>query len=272
VGNPACIEILEARIAPAAMVTYTDVDGDLVKITARHGPLDLTDLTLAGGDSGQLMKLNLTDMIFAGGRIESIAIRGAIVSGYETGAGAIAFTASIRSVADIGSISVGKGILGTQAAPVVISAGGQAVKPTTGEDLTIGKITIKGDVRFAKILAGFNTALGSFNADASIGPVSVSGDWVASSLVAGAQDGGTAGFGVGDIVQPVGNTALVSRIASITIRGDVTGSASTGDQFGFVAQQIDRLSVGGRTAFLTTGKSNDGFFFDHTDDVALLEV
>jgi hypothetical protein len=49
------IELLESRIAPAsAFVTYTDRDGDLVKITASNAiavapPLDVTDLTLTGG-------------------------------------------------------------------------------------------------------------------------------------------------------------------------------------------------------------------------------
>ena len=49
------IEPLESRIAPAAIVvTYADLDGDLVRITASKAglvapPLDLTDLTLTGG-------------------------------------------------------------------------------------------------------------------------------------------------------------------------------------------------------------------------------
>jgi hypothetical protein len=210
--------------------------------------------------------------IFSTGRIASVAIRGAIFAAHHTGAGGTAFCGSIRSGADIGSISVGKGIFGDEIAPIIISAGGEAVKPTSGDDLAIGKITIKGDVRFARILAGFDTSQNPINADASIGPVSVSGDWIASSLVAGAQDAGTPGFGEGDIVQMVGNTALISRIASVTIRGDLTGSLTNNDQFGFVAQQIDKFRSGGRSAVLTPGKTNNAFFFDHTDDVALLEV
>src|SRR5687767_9387651 len=65
------IEPLEFRIAPASVfVTYTDVDGDLVKITATRAgtiapPLDPTDLTfVSGGASGQLARLNLTDPAF----------------------------------------------------------------------------------------------------------------------------------------------------------------------------------------------------------------
>ena len=64
------IEPLEQRIAPAAIVTYTDIDGDLVKITASKGPLNLGDLTfLGGGSAGQLAKLDLTDAGFDGASI-----------------------------------------------------------------------------------------------------------------------------------------------------------------------------------------------------------
>lgn len=269
------------RISSGGALAGVQIGGDLaggsnsgsgaISSGAMLGPVKIGG-SLIGGKPPFDGVLASAGSIFASGRIASIAIRGAIMSSYYIGAGATAFCGSIGAGADIGSLSVGRGIFGNELAPITISAGGQAVKPLTGDDLAIGKITVKGDVRFAKILAGFNTSLGSFNADASIGPVSVSGDWVASSLVAGAQDGGKVGFGVGDIVQPVGNTALVSRIASITIRGDVTGSATVGDQFGFVAQRIDALKVGGRIGLFNPGKSNDAFFFDHTDDVALLEV
>jgi hypothetical protein len=62
------IEALETRTAPATLsLTYTDADGDLVKITVSRGgtvapPLDATDLVfVGGGSSGQLASLDLTD-------------------------------------------------------------------------------------------------------------------------------------------------------------------------------------------------------------------
>jgi hypothetical protein len=131
---------------------------------------------------------------------------------------------------------------------------------------------VKGDVRFAQILAGFDDNQAPINADAAIGKVKVGHDWVASSLVAGAQDAGAAGFGVGDTLQSIGNTPLIARIASITIKGSVTGSLAAGDNFGFVAQQIDKLVIAGRSIALTAGPSNNNVLIAFTDDVHLLEV
>jgi hypothetical protein len=104
--------------------------------------------------------------------------------------------------------------------------------------------------------------------------VKVGGDWVASDLVAGAQEAGSAGFGVGDTLQAVGDTGLIARIASIAIKGSVSGSLPVGDNFGFVAQQIDKLKIGARTFTLTPGASSpaDNILLPFTDDVHLLEV
>jgi hypothetical protein len=69
------IEPLESRIAPASVtVPYTDIDGDLVKITATLPgtalpPLDAGDLAFVPGKPGQLARLNLTDSGFTGANI-----------------------------------------------------------------------------------------------------------------------------------------------------------------------------------------------------------
>jgi len=127
-------------------------------------------------------------------------------------------------------------------------------------------------VEFARILAGFNEFLAPANADASIGKTKVGGDWRASSLVAGAQDTGNPGFGLGDTLQPGGSPTVIARIASIAIKGDVTGSLVTGDHFGFVAEQIDSVKIGGRSTKLTDDASNDNVLISFTDDVRVLEV
>jgi hypothetical protein len=146
------------------------------------------------------------------------------------------------------------------------------MKPTTGFDTAIGSIVVGDDVRFARILAGFDLDQAPVNADASIGKVKVGQRWVASSLVAGAQDAGTAGFGVDDILQFTNDTTLVARIARIAIGEAITGSKAAGDNFGFVAQQIDALSIAGRPAALNPGAGNDNVAIPFTDDVHLLEV
>jgi len=124
-------------------------------------------------------------------------------------------------------------------------------------------------VRFYRDLADAETAR---HADAAIGIVSVGANWVASDLVAGAQDKGATGFGVGDTSQTVNNTGLIARIASIAIKGVVQGTVAGGDHFGFVAEQIGKLSVGGKAIALTTGPGNDDVLIPSSLDVRLLEV
>jgi hypothetical protein len=63
------IETLEARIAPASVITYTDIDGDKVKITSSKGTLTPAKLTLSDGTSGNLLALDLTAPEFAGADI-----------------------------------------------------------------------------------------------------------------------------------------------------------------------------------------------------------
>ena len=59
-GMPPLIEPLESRIAPAAVAMFTDVDGDMVKITASKGMS--ADLQIAAhvNGSGLLTLLDLS--------------------------------------------------------------------------------------------------------------------------------------------------------------------------------------------------------------------
>jgi hypothetical protein len=218
----------------------------------------------------------LTDsgLIHASGRIASVTLGGSLVAGIEVGGGTLTRCGAIVAGDDLGPVKIGGSILGNSTNPALIIAKGQDAKPTTGFDLAIARLAVKGDVRFAKILAGFDVNQTPVNADAAIGLMSVGRDWAASSLVAGAQDSGADGFGINDSLQTVGNTGLIARIASITIKGDATGSFAASDNFGFVAQQIDKLKIGARTFALALGPSSptDNFLLAFTDDVHLLEV
>jgi hypothetical protein len=127
---------------------------------------------------------------------------------------------------------------------VVVSAVDAEVITVGGSDFAIDRITVAGRVAYANFLAGFDLNGGTDNADASIGPVKVGGNWALSNLVAGAQDSSAIGYGVGDTLQTVSNGALIARIAGITIAGKVVGSES--GTRGFVSQQIDFLGSPGR--------------------------
>jgi hypothetical protein len=84
--------------------------------------------------------------------------------------------------------------------------------------------------------------------------VSVAGDWIASSLVAGIDDGADNLFGTADdALIPGGSPDFVASIAKITIKGLIIGTGTASDHFGFVAQRIGAFKAGGFTASLTSG-------------------
>jgi hypothetical protein len=236
---------------------------------------------LIGGSIRGSASLDESGLISSGGRIAGVTLGGSLIAGTNASTGTLALCGAIVAGDDIGPVKIG-GILGNSSNPAVILAGGQAVKPTGGFDTAIASLTVKGNVRFAQILAGFDPGKNPINADAAIGAVNVGRNWVASSLVAGAINFGADDLpgGVGDNVnfgdvhdklQTVGDTSLIARIASINIKGTVSGSLAPGDDhFGFVAQQIDKLTISGRTVSLGEGK--DDLLLPFTNDVRVHEV
>jgi hypothetical protein len=227
---------------------------------------------LIGGSITGSASLAGSGEIRSNGRIASVTIGGSLIAGTDASSGTLTRSGAIVAGHDLGPVKIGGSILGNSTNPALIIARGREVKPVTGFDVAIASLSVRGDVRFARVLAGFDANQNPANADASIGAVIVRRDWAASSIVAGAQDAGAAGFGIGDTLQTVNDTALIARIASITIKGDATGSLIAGDHFGFVAQQIDKLKIGSRIFALSAGPSNDDFAIPFTDDLRLLEV
>ncbi len=139
----------------------------------------------------------------------------------------------------------------------IISARGQAV-PTSSVDLALGPITIggtslsTGKVTGSQILAGYDLDGAAVNRHAQIGAVKVTHDWTASSLIAGVADTNSNGFGNSDdaLIALTDGSAVISKIASITIGGAVTGTpdaTSSTDSFGFEAQQIGAVKIAGVT-------------------------
>ena len=246
---------------------------------------------LTGGSITGAASLDRSGVIESGGRISSMTIGGSIVSGIDTSSGALTFNATIRAGNDIGALAVkgslvGHGDTGSGASPVIISARGQAF-PSPGIDLAIGHITVGGRVEFANILAGYDIALNALNGDAQIGAVSVGGDWIASNLVAGAMNLGadnvTGGTGANadnvnfgdshDFSSGSGSAGIIAKIASITIAGQVFGtpnSTSSTDHFGFVAEQIGAVKIGGNAIALTAGPDN--LAVGETSDMTVHEV
>ncbi|HEX3151618.1 MAG TPA: hypothetical protein VHR66_26325 [Gemmataceae bacterium] len=200
-------------------------------------------------------------------RIGSLTIRGSLLAGFDFTIGTFGDNGAIRVVDDIGSANIGN-IIGNFTNPVYISARGKAVQTKT--DLALGKLNVRGRVEYAQILAGYDPTGGGVNADAQVGSVSVGGDWVASSLVAGAL-ATNADFGDADDAAIVGgNSAIVSKIGKVTIRGQAIGTVGGTDQFGIVAQVIGVLRVSGTKLPTTSG--SDDFFIGTSGDFKANEI
>ena len=179
---------------------------------------------------------------------------------------------------DIASLTLKGSVVGNTTNKALIRARGQLAATTT--DLAIGKLTIAGNVEYGQILAGFDLLGVAKNADAQIGPVVVGGDWIASDLVAGAVTGAGGRYGdAGDAKisgAGVKDVATVfSKITSISIGGQVIGTATVGDHYGFVAQNIAIFKVkGGLTTYpLVVGNGNDSLLLTILlNDVRLDEI
>jgi hypothetical protein len=146
---------------------------------------------------------------------------------------------------------------------------------TMTTELSLAKLTVKGNVTDTLILAGYDSTQQPVNADAQIGKVAVSGDWKASSLIAGATavDGQ---YGLeGSAPAPGTNSpTIVSRIASVLIKGTVSGTpdaTNPDDHYGFVAQQIGSFKSA-TTGKLALNSSVNNQIFQIAPDVAVREI
>jgi hypothetical protein len=151
----------------------------------------------------------------------------------------------LKSGRDLGAVAIAGSVSDS-----LLSAQGSA-KATEKADLAIGKLTVDGNVADSLFIAGYDLFGNGVNGNAQIGTVAVTGDWIGSSLVAGVLD--VEGDGFGDVDDAVIEGGTISKIASIVIEGNVTGTADTGDQFGFVAQTIASVKIAGASQRLTSG-------------------
>ncbi len=222
-----------------------ETQGALPKLTVKNDLRGSIDI----GDEGSLGTVTIGGSMVGANRIEAA---GSI--------GLVKIVGDIRGVNGEVSIVARGGVLGALTVdgsivgrdrlnPVNITAFGQPTAPTKGTDVAIKTVTIKGSVENANFLAG---GAGSLNADASIGSITVGGDWIASSATAGVNGGLDSVFGNADDAKYSGgvrdNANIASSIGSFTVKGQAFGTKSdTGDMFGVVAEQIGKAKVGTST-------------------------
>jgi hypothetical protein len=162
-----------------------------------------------------------------------VKIGGAIVNGEVSGDTGVA------------SVTVGLDFAGEIIAPAgsigAVKIGGSVNQSEILSQNNIASVAIGGSVVSSSILAGISGTPGVVK----IGAVTVGGDWIASNLSAGASQTGD-GYGNADNVL----VATSSQITSIAIAGIVSGTASTGDHFGFDAESIGSFKLGGAAVTL----------------------
>ena len=82
-----------------------------------------------------------------------------------------------------------------------------------------------------------------------------------------------AGLAVHDYLWRQGDApATIAQIKSISIDGGVSGTIASGDHYGFVAQQLLRITIGDSRVRLASGPSNDNISLPRTNDFRALEV
>jgi hypothetical protein len=251
------------------------------------------DLTGGGNDPAGEIAVTTAGTIIVGGSIfgknnnDTGAIVGrtigsVIVDGSINGHGGALNTdvgqgglgSGLISATTLGSVFVGGDMDGA-----FIDVDGISTPATAAKALALKSVTVGGSIENSEIIVGTFT-----NPDVQIGSVTVHGDWVASSLVVGVQNLGTddavGGSGTAadnvnfgdahDAVIPGGSAAIVAKIGSIIIGGQVTGTVGGTDHFGFVAEQIGSFKVGG--TFIPLNPSPSSRDIGPTGDVSIHEV
>ena len=204
---------------------------------------------------------------FSDGNIASVTIGGSLVGGDNTLTG-------ILSGNQLGPVKIAGDLRAASAAGVRISAEATLTNNTAATSIAIKSLTVKGSVSNALILGGYTTNGGASNPDATIGPVLVGGNWSASSLIAGGDDGADNLFGTADDVKITEAVAdlLFSKIASVTIKGYALGTVGGSDSFGIVAEKIGIVKVGLRPYLLAPGTDITGTALGTTNDFRVREI
>ena len=262
-GNISASSLARITLGGSLLGGPNSLSGNIVSRGA-IGPVKIGG-NIEGSDSNVPGSVEYTGFI-QGDRIASLFVGGSIIAGTESGGGTLVNSGAVSARDNIGSITIKGSLIGNSTNPVLITARGQAT-PGATTDIAIKSLTVGGRVEFTDILGGYGYDLGGtlltgLNADAQIGAVIVGGDWIASNLVAGVQDNADADrndfFGEGDDQRIGGGSAgIVSKIASILIKGTVLGTVGGVDHFGFLAQQIGSFKIGVTAFPLTPGPAND---------------
>jgi hypothetical protein len=208
---------------------------------------------------GSVVVDNVSNFVLGGSLISGLGLPSRPDNQFNNGA--------IISKNAIDNLTIRGDVRGNSTQSALIAARGQ-IRPRGATDLAFGNINIAGNVERANIRAGNGAFFesGSFtflnNPDAQIGSVTVGGNWTASELGAGTYSRTGDRYNKLAIAGVPDSSRRLARIGSIAIGGSVRGTSAAGDHFGFIAEEIGRVRIGGSDRALVSGPSNDNQLLD----------
>ena len=178
------------------------------------------------------------------GKLGSVTIKGSLDGGL------------IASASTLGAVKISGDATG------LVAARGNLNPLTTAAALAIKSVTVGGSAAEFGVIAGldYTGLLGVPNADVQIGAITIGGNTAGFIAAAGVDVGPDLYYGTADDLSFPGGNAIVSRIASITIRGLAEGTHAGSsvfgltDRWGIVAQQIGKITTGTGTIPLTAAR------------------
>ncbi|MEO8350950.1 MAG: Calx-beta domain-containing protein [Chthoniobacteraceae bacterium] len=206
--------------------------------------------------------------IRASGDIGSVKVGGNVIGGADT--------TGIISGGNIKSLKIGEDLRSANPVrPALISALGEIGAAKQKDAVAIAKVSVGGSVENARILASydiFGFPVTGSNGDASINKITVKGDVTSADIVAGVSDATRDGFGHNDtLIDGGGSADLIARIAKVTIKGQASGSTiNTTDHFAITGQEIGSVKIG-KTKIDTDGTA-DLLLDDTNNDLRLVEI
>lgn len=248
-GPTLAVRPLDDRVVPSSVLTYTDVDGDLV--TVRTGP-GLVAAAQFDAAHHQLQTLTLSaNSAFAGTSVSITATPG------PTGGDGLANVGYINATGiDLGAVTV-HGDLGR----IDAGTGG----PTS---VAVRSLTAVSMGRFGTTTQGAGPSLYS-NLHGALGSLTVHGDLDAVSVVASGPNGKIGPVRVGGSLiggQTSGEIRTAGALGPVAIGGDLVGGGLTFNGTDFPTGIVE---AGGKLVGLTIGGSVIGAAFQGSGQVAL---
>ena len=254
--TPSSIEPLEARIAPASVINFTDSDGDKVKFTSSNGDLTghINPFFLAI-NSSNTFDVDLTSRIFAGtdftvsvtkmGGGDGIVIIGHVDAGLNN-------LGTVKIAGDLGDIDAGNAdgeVPGIKS--LTVNSLGRFDQRGNGDKVSIvlghvGSLVVKGDM--------IDTY---FQVNGNLTSASIGGSLIGGDAQSGGEIYATGNLGkvsikhdlVGGKGDYSGSVGAGRNVASVTIGGSIFGGDgyNSGNVFGAYNEnaRIEKVTVGG---------------------------